>query len=81
MEHKIIDLSKIIGVCTLCSTGTVLVYQIDYGEDKVLAGVNGEAPEWCSMAEQSLDDELEPGFMLGSFFIPFSQVMRFYTDT
>ena len=77
-ESKIIDLSKVIGMCTVCNTGTVLVYQIDYGEYKVLAGINGADPEWCDMTEQTVDDELELGFTLGSFFIPFYQVMRFY---
>lgn len=51
---------------------------IDDAEDKVLASVNGENPEWCEMAEQPQEDgdEMESGFLFGSFFVPFSGVMR-----
>ena len=49
MESKLIDLSKVIGVFAICNTGAVLVHAIDYGEDRVLASINGENPEWCSL--------------------------------
>lgn len=47
-------------------------------EGKVLASVNGENPEWCEMTEQPREngDEMESGFLFGSFFVPFSGVMR-----
>lgn len=52
--------------------------EIDDAEDKVLASVNGENPEWCEMAEQPQEDgdEMESGFLFGSFFVPFSGVIR-----
>ncbi len=78
-ESKMIDLSTVIGVFTLCNTGTVLVHAIDYGEDKVLASINGISPEWCDLTEQytEMAGEMELGFYLGSLFVPFSEVMRF----
>ena len=80
MECKMIDLSTVIGVYPLTNTGSVLVHAIDYGEDKVLASINGRDPEWCSLTEQYMEatEELELGFVLGSFFVPFCEVMRFY---
>ena len=80
MESKMIDLSTVIGVYPLTNTGSVLVHAIDYGEDKVLASINGRDPEWCSLTEQYMEatEELELGFVLGSFFVPFCEVMRFY---
>lgn len=51
-------------------------------EDKVLASVNGENPEWCEMAEQPQEDgdEMESGFLFGSFFVAFSGVIRMGMD-
>ena len=79
-EARIIDLKTVIGVYTLCNTGAVLVHAIDYGEDKVLASINGISPEWCSLTKEYMEStgELELGFSLGSFFIPLCEVMRFY---
>lgn len=79
-ESKMIDLSTVIGVYTLCNTGAVLVHAIDYGEDKVLASINGISPEWCDLTEEYMEatQELELGFRLGSIFVPFCEVMRFY---
>ena len=70
--------SKIIGVFPMFNTGGICVHAIDDAEDKVLASVNGENPEWCEMAEQPQEDgdEMESGFLFGSFFVPFSGVMR-----
>ena len=53
-------------------------HAIDDAEEKVLASVNGENPEWCEMAEQPQEDgdEMESGFVFGSFFVPFSGVIR-----
>ena len=77
-ESKMIDISTVIGVFTLCNTGAVLVHAIDYGEDKVLASINGEGAEWCAITEQYTETagELELGFMFGSLFVPFSETMR-----
>lgn len=65
-------MSKIIGVFPMFNTGGICVHAIDDAEDKVLASVNGENPEWCEMAEQPQEDgdEMESGFLLGSFFVP-----------
>ena len=78
-ESKSIDLSTIIGVYPICNLGAILVHAIDYAEDKVLASINGQSPEWCDMAEEyrETSEELELGFNLGSIFCPFSEVMRF----
>ena len=73
-----IDLKSVIGICPISNTGAVLVYQIDYGEDRVLASMPGEPPEWCELKEEPVDDELELGFSLGSFFVPLAGVERFY---
>ena len=79
MENAIIDLSAVIGVYPICNTGAVLVHAIDYGEDRVLASINGEGAEWCSLTEEYMEttEELELGFRLGELFIPFCEVMRF----
>ena len=74
---RIIDLSTVIGICPISNTGAVFVYRIDYAEDRILAGMSGEPPEWCEMTEEPVDGELELGFRLGSFFVPFGDVMRF----
>ena len=76
-SKKTIDLQSIIGIYPVCNTGAVLVYRIDYAEDRILAGISGEPPEWCEMTEEPTDGELELGFRLGSFFIPFADVTRF----
>ena len=80
MESNVIDLSTVIGVYPLTNTGAVLVHQIDYGEDRVLASINGTDPQWCDLTEQYVEGtgEEELGFALGSFFVPFCEVMRFY---
>lgn len=69
---------KPVGVYTFCNTGSVLVYEIDQTEDKVLAGINDDDPEWCDIeaiySEET--EQLELGFYLGSFFVPFFLVMR-----
>lgn len=80
MESRVIDLSTVIGVYPICNTGAVLVHAIDYGEDKVLASINGTDPEWCGFKEEYVEGtgEEELGFTLGSFFVPFCEVMRMY---
>ena len=71
---------KIIGVYPMFNTGGICVHAIDDAEDKVLASVNGENPEWCEMAEKPQPEEdgseMESGFLFGSFFVPFSGVIR-----
>ena len=80
MENGVIDLASVIGVYPVCNTGAVLVHRIDYGEDRVLASINGKDPEWCCLTEEYVEatGEMELGFNLGSFFVPFCEVMRFY---
>ena len=79
-DQRMIDLSTVIGVYAICNTGAVLVHAIDYGEDKVLASINGIDPCWCDLTEQYMEatGEIELGFNLGDLFIPFCEVMRFY---
>lgn len=71
---------KVIGAYPLFNTGGICVHAIDHAEDKVLASVNGEIPEWCEMVEKPRPEEdgskMESGFLFGSFFVPFSGVMR-----
>ena len=82
-ENKMIDLDTVIGVYSLTNTGAVLVHAIDYGEDKILASINGENPEWYSLTEQYMEvlGEETLGFTIGDFFVPFCEVMRFYEYT
>ena len=79
-ESKTIDLKSIIGFFPLCNACTVLVHQIDYGDEKVLASMNGIEPEWCGLTEEYSEEtqEMELGFSLGSLFVPFHEVMRFW---
>lgn len=64
-----------IGVYGICNTGSICVHAVD--GDRVLASVNGNNPMWCDVTEKVNDEsKWESGFVLGSFFIPFSQVMR-----
>lgn len=71
---------KIIGVYPLFNTGGICVHAIDEAEERVLASVNGENLEWCEMAEKPQPEEdggeMESGFLFGSFFVPFSGVIR-----
>jgi len=48
----------------------ICVHEIDHCEDRVLASVNGENPQWCPMNEQTPEGgpDAEPGFLFGSFF-------------
>ena len=80
MEGRVIDLATVIGVYPLTNTGAVLVHAIDYGEDRVLASINGVEPCWCDLKEEYMETsgELELVFALGELFIPFAEVMRFY---
>lgn len=73
---------KVIGVFPMFNTGGICVHAIDEAEERVLASINGKDPEWCRMAERPQSEnggdseEPESGFLFGSFFVPFSQVMR-----
>lgn len=76
---------KVIGVFPICNIGGICVHAIDYVEDKALASMNGEDPEWFAINERPLaenyvneeyENEMESGFWFGSFFVPFSEVMR-----
>ncbi|MCD8398110.1 MAG: hypothetical protein LUD12_13180 [Lachnospiraceae bacterium] len=72
------NLPEMAGVFTVSNTMSICVYEIDYADDRVLATANGENPEWYPITEQHNEDtgEWEQGFMFGSFFVPFSQVLR-----
>lgn len=64
-------MKEAIGVYGLFNTCGVFVYDIDYVEDKVLAGINTDEPEWFDISN---DYE---GFSMGEWFIPFNEVMLF----
>ena len=67
--------NKVIGVFAVCNTAGICVHEIDHTE-------NGTDPEWYPITEKPQSemggdsDELESGFEFGSFFVPFSEVMR-----
>lgn len=76
---------KIIGVFPVCNAGGICVHAIDEAEDKVLASMGGKEPQWYPITEKPLseitgdekdEDTWESGFWFGSFFVPFSEVMR-----
>ena len=76
---------KVIGVFAICNTGGICVHAIDHTEKNVLASMNGKDPKWYPITEQPLseitgeekdEETMEPGFFFGSFFVPFSEVMR-----
>ena len=74
--------NKTIGVFPMFNTGGICVHEIDHAEDKVLASMNGENPERYPITEKPQSemgrdgDEMESGFLVCSFFVPFSEVMR-----
>lgn len=79
------DELKTIGVFAICNTGGICVHAIDHGEGRVLASMNGKNPKWYPITEKALseitgeekdEETMEPGFFFGSFFVPFSEVMR-----
>ena len=80
-QSKMIDLNKMIGIYTLSNTISVAVYEIDYVEDQVLAGMVGENPAWCPIVEEYDEntDTEELGFKLGELFVPFYDVLRFWS--
>ena len=79
-EQMMIDASEIIGVYPICNTGAVLLYEINYAEDRVLARINTDMPEWCQLAEEYYESsgDVELGFRIGAMFVPLFEVQRFY---
>ncbi len=75
LENKIV---KIIGVFTVSNTLSICIHDIDQEDEQVLATANGENPKWYPIMEQLNEDtdKWEQGFMFGSFFVPFSEVIR-----
>lgn len=73
-----VDLNDVVGVYTICNTGSLVVHKIDNTDDKVLVSLNGQNPEWCNMQEgrHSASDEFENGFYWGEMFVPFSEVIK-----
>ncbi len=73
-----VDSNKAVGVYPLCNTGSIMVHAIEPEEDRVLASINGENPEWCAIKDEYCETtgQMEPGFVLGSFFVPFAEVMK-----
>ncbi|MBQ9664595.1 MAG: hypothetical protein IJV40_15725 [Oscillospiraceae bacterium] len=79
-EDRIIDLKTVIGVYPISNTGAVLVHRIDYTGDRVQASINGVDPVWTELKEQYIErtGEMELGFFLDQFFVPFCEIMRFH---
>lgn len=65
--------NNVIAAYCLCNTASVNIYDIDYTEDKVLAGINDQEPEWCQI---DYNDEDEDIFRLGELEVPLNQCMR-----
>ena len=74
---------KLLGVLPVTNCGSICVHEIE--DDRVLASISGQRPEWCSTAERPLSDyigdeaeadEMTSGFMFGRLFVPFCAVMR-----
>ena len=74
--------NKTIGVFPMFNTGCICVHEINHAEDKVLASMNGENPERYPITEKPQaemggdGDDMESGVLFGSFFVPFSEIMR-----
>ena len=69
---------KVIGSYPICNNVGLAVYEIDDREDRVLVGLNDNAPRWYKIREACDIDtgEYIMGFNYGGSFIPFSDVMR-----
>ena len=82
-KQKMIDANEIIGIYPICNTGAVLLYKIDYAEDRVLASINTDMPEWCQLAEEYIESsgDVELGFRIDALFVPLFEVQRFYSMT
>lgn len=73
---------KPIGMFPISNTGGIEVYAVEDG--RALAAMNGGKKEWCKVTElpkcecggSEGDGEPERGFLFGSFFVPFDEVMR-----
>ena len=68
----------VIGVFPITNTAGICVHEIDHVDDRVLASINGKDPQWYLMKEDAIEEngEREPGFLFGSFFVPFSEVLK-----
>lgn len=65
---------EVIGVCPLCNTASVNVYEVN--EDYVLAGINDEDPEECEVLWDRDNEAVIPYFKLGQLEIGLNEVMR-----
>ncbi len=80
-ESEMIDLDSIIGIYPICNTGSVLVHKIDYGEERVMASINGQSVGWYDITESEIDGEMVQGFWLCALFVPLCEILRFYEYT
>ena len=78
----------VIGVFPLANTACICVHAIE-GE-RVRFSLNGQNPAWTDIVEKPLsmitgneddNENWEPGFLWGTFFIPFSETMGLTGDT
>lgn len=74
---------KVIGVCTLCNTASVNVYDIlhEDGEAYALAGINDEEPTKCEILFDRVNEDGEeeaviPYFKVGELEIGLNEVIR-----
>lgn len=79
------------GICFLFNKGiNAVIGENNNGKTALIDAIRiafscvlyGENPEWCEMAEQPQEDgdEMESGFLFGSFFVAFSGVIRMGMD-
>lgn len=68
----------VLGSFCLSNTASVNIHQFDWVDDRVLASLNSQDPQWYFIQEHRNPDtdEYETGFYFGSLFVPFSQVLR-----
>ena len=69
----------VLGVYTICNTGSVIVHAIDQYGERVFASINGENPEVCDIVPEINEDGEEIwGFRFSGsdWFINLDDVMR-----
>ena len=71
---------SVLGIHCITNCLYILVHEIDDVENRVLASSGRDDKRWCPITEQTenVDENQEPelGFLFGSFFVPFSTVMK-----
>lgn len=63
-------MKNVVASYVLSNTASINLYEIDYVEDQILAGINDQEPEWCPI------DYAEDTFKFREMNIPLSECMR-----